>query len=149
LELTYYTDLDDNGNTLLRGKWDYYGNDTWTWTSTRHYRVCLQISKDDGPREKLRWENEEGKWMDVVGVEVKDKAVPEPKIDPKTNKTIKPEPCVDTPKTKPVVDNSKKPSDKNETKTNTTTSITTKVCPGKGGNHTDHAEFCALTDDSK
>ena len=25
---------------------------------------------------------------------------------------------------------------------------TTKVCPGKGGNHTDHADFCSLSDDS-
>lgn len=54
----------------------------------RHYRICLQISKDDGPREKLRWENEEGKWLSVVDVEVKDKDVPKPKVDPKTNKTI-------------------------------------------------------------
>ena len=66
LELSYYTDIDDNGDALLRGKWDYYGNDTWTWTPSRHYRVCLQISKDDGPREKIRWENEDGKWVNAV-----------------------------------------------------------------------------------
>ena len=72
--------------------------------------------------------------MDVVEVEIKDKDIPKPKIDPKTNKTIKPEPCVDKP-----VDNNKK--------TNKTES--TKVCPGKGGNHTDHKDFCSLTDDSK
>ena len=133
LELTYYTDIDDNGNALLRGKWDYYGNDTWTWTATRHYRLCLQISKDDGPREKIRWENEDGKWMDVVEVEIKDKAVPKPVIDPKTNKTKEPEPCVDK-------------KDDNKKKLNATE--TTKVCPGKGGNHTDHADFCSLSDDS-
>ena len=56
-----------------------------------------------------------------------------PLIDPKTNKTIKADPCVD----KPV--NASKPILKNET---------TAVCPGKGGNHTDHAEFCSLEDDS-
>ena len=89
----------------------------------RHYRICLQISKDDGPREKLRWENEEGKWLAAVDVEVKDKDVPKPKVDPKTNKTIAPEPCVDTPKD---------PKTLNKTET-------TKVCAGKGGNHTDHA----------
>jgi hypothetical protein len=72
----------------MRGKWDYYGNDTWTWTPSRHYRVCLQISKDDGPREKIRWENEDGKWVNAVQIEIKDKEVPKPKIDPKTNKTI-------------------------------------------------------------
>ena len=34
----------------------------------------MQISKDiNGTREKIRWENEEGKWMPVVVVEVKDK----------------------------------------------------------------------------
>jgi len=72
--------------------------------------------------------------MDVVTVELKDKDVPEPKIDPKTNKTIKPDPCVDKP-----VDN-KKTLKNNETE---------KVCPTKGGNHTDHAEFCALEDGSE
>jgi hypothetical protein len=106
----------------LRGKWDYYGNDTWTWTPTRHYRICMQISKDiNGTREKIRWENEEGKWMPVVVVEVKDKPIPAPKIDPKTNKTIPPEECVDTPPpTNP--DPAPAPSgnstdDKNKTKT--------------------------------
>lgn len=64
LTLTYYTDIDEDGNPLLRGKWDYYGNDTWTWALSRHYRICLQISKGDGPREKLRFENENGKWLD-------------------------------------------------------------------------------------
>ena len=74
-----------NMEMLLRGKWDYYGNDTWTWTSSRHYRLCLQISKGDGPREKIRFENEDGKWMDDVTVEIKDKDVPKPVIDPVTN----------------------------------------------------------------
>ena len=92
----------------------------------------MQISKDDGPREKLRWENEEGEWLKVHAVEVKDKILPPEKIDPKTNKTIE-VPCVDK-KADP-----KKPILKNET---------TAVCPGKGGNHTDHKEFCSLADDS-
>lgn len=67
-------------------------------------------------------------------VEVKDKEVEKPKIDPKTNKTVPPEPCKET------VRDPKKPLNKTES---------TKVCPGNGGNHTDHTEFCALEDDSK
>lgn len=67
-------------------------------------------------------------------MEVKDKILPTEKIDPETKKTIKADPCVD----KPV--DPKKPILKNET---------TNVCPGKGGNHSDYAEFCSLQDDSK
>jgi hypothetical protein len=80
--------------------------------------------------------------MDVVEVEVKDKDVPAPKIDKKTGKKIEPEPCVDT---KPT--NAKTDKDDKDKKTKLVP--TSKVCPGKGGNHDDHAEFCSLADDSK